>query len=206
MKKLLSLGILLMLVLLCAGCALGVTRAPGGVPQPAVQTLGLVKFTFPVYRQASDREDQFVLWLEDPCTGTHFKTLAVTSYTATQGFKKDPGILPVWEQHAGIAFMTGPREKDVNAMLVATPPAGMRTYLWYCDNDAGTEAMPAQTYHYYLEGNSKKAAHVLYAGTITIGSQPDQSQGLAETVQGVQPQVVGTIHATFFPRGSRQAF
>lgn len=57
MKKLLYLGILLVLVLLCASCALGVKRAPGGVPKPAVQTLGLVKFTFPVYRQAFDRED-----------------------------------------------------------------------------------------------------------------------------------------------------
>ncbi|MCH4158324.1 MAG: hypothetical protein LKF34_07000 [Acidaminococcaceae bacterium] len=203
MKKLLRLGCLLVLLLVCAGCALGVvTRAPGGVPKPSVPTLGLVKFTFPVHRQAGDREDQYALWLENPRTGTHFKTLAVTSYVATQGFKKDPGILPVWEQHAGIVFMIGPREKDVNVMLVPTPPSGTRTYLWYCDNDAGTEAMPAGTYRYYLEGNSRKKAHVLYAGSITIGTKPDRSQALAETVTGVQPQVVGTVQAAFIPCGS----
>jgi hypothetical protein len=69
---------------------LGRATRPGGVPKPAVKTLGLVKFTIPVVRQGSDREDQFALWLEDPRTGTHFKTLAVTTYVATEGFKKDP--------------------------------------------------------------------------------------------------------------------
>jgi hypothetical protein len=199
MLKLLKFACNLCLLLLCTGCALGVQRAPGGVPKPAVKTLGLVKFTIPVVRQGSDREDQFALWLEDPRTGTHFKTLAVTTYVATEGFKKDPGILPVWEQHSGIAFMTGAQQKDVNAMLIATPPTGTANYIWYADNDAGTEAMPPQTYHYYLEGSSRKRHHVLYTGSITIGSKPAQSTGVDESVTGPGPRLVGGITAEFLP-------
>ena len=124
MLKLLKFTCYLCLLLLCAGCGLGVKRAPGGVPKPAVKTLGMVKFTIPLTRQGSDRDDQFALWLEDPRTGTHFKTLAVTTYVATEGFKKDPGILPVWEQHSGIAFMTGAQQKDVNAIAIPVKQGG----------------------------------------------------------------------------------
>ena len=59
----------------------------------------------------------------------------------------------------GAGTLTGAQQKDVNAMLVATPSSGTVTYIWYADNDAGTEAMPAQTYSYYLEGSSKKENH-----------------------------------------------
>ena len=199
MFKLLKFTCYICLFLLCTGCSLNVKRAPGSVPKPAVKTLGMVKFTIPVSRQGSDWEDQFALWLEDPRTGTHFKTLAVTTYVATEGFKKEPGHLPVWEQHSGIAFMTGAQQKDVNAMLVATPSSGTVTYIWYADNDAGTEAMPAQTYSYYLEGSSKKENHVLYTGTIPSGGKPSHSRGLDESVTGTQPRLVDGVTAEFLP-------
>jgi hypothetical protein len=95
--------------------------------------------------------------------------------------------------------MTGAQQKDVNAMLIATPPTGTANYIWYADNDAGTEAMPPQTYHYYLEGSSRKRHHVLYTGSITIGSKPAQSTGVDESVTGPGPRLVGGITAEFLP-------
>lgn len=181
------------------GCALSVKRAPGSVPKPAVKTLGRVEFTVPFVRQGADREDQFALWLENPETGSHFKTLTVTAYTATTGFKTNPGILPVWEQRSGIAGMTGAQQKDVNAMLVATPETGILTYIWYGDNDAGTEAMPAGIYHYFLESTVKKQNHVIYHGVITLGKQPNKSEGIKEAVTGVQNKLVSGIQAEFKP-------
>lgn len=205
LKKLIVLVTFASLVLATGCSSLIVKRAPGGVPKPAVQTLGRVEFTIPFTRRGGDNGDQFALWLEDPKTGSHFKTLAVTTYTATIGYKKDPGALPTWEQSSGIATMTHQQQKDVNAMLTATPPSGNHTWIWYCDNDAGTEAMPAGDYNYYLESSTNHENHVLYMGSITIGDKEVDSIGLPLSGSTYARAVVGGITAHFIPQGQKSS-
>lgn len=195
-RKTLSIIVLLLMIVLLAGAK--VQRAPGSVSRPPVPTYGYVVFTIPLQRQGLDEEDQFALWLETEA-GLHFKTLAVTDYAAIKGLRDKTHTLPVWEEQSRTGDFSQTQFRDVNAMTIDTPDSGVRRYIWYCDNDAGTKAMKPGKYRYLLESTVAGKDHVVYVGEIKIGTKSDFSRGLPVAVAGTDNQLVAGISARFVP-------
>jgi hypothetical protein len=196
MRNIVSFIVLIVLVVILSGAK--IERAPGSVSRPPVPTYGYVVFTIPLQRQGTDEEDQFALWLET-AEGQHFKTLAVTDYAAIKGLKDRTHTLPVWEEQSRTGDFTQTQFRDVNAMTISTPDSGLRQYIWYCDNDAGTKAMKPGKYRYLLESTVAGKDHVVYVGEIEIGTQSSASHGLQVAVAGVENPMVAGISARFVP-------
>jgi len=161
MKKLFLLFVLMVLVLIGA----------------AAQSAAEISFTYA--RQSGSASNQFAVWIEDT-NGQLIKTLYVTKWTASNGYKTRPTSIPLWIKKTNRAEMT---VSQVDAVSGATPRAGTLSYTWDGTNSRGA-AVPAGDYILVLEGTLRWENQVYYRAPIALGKGSASAKVSVEYVSG----------------------
>lgn len=134
--------------------------------------LGQVEISFDYNRADRDyANNQFAVWIED-LDGNLIKTLFVTHFTVTKGWKTRKEALPTWRKKANISHL---EKKDVDTISGATPKGGRLYFTWETDQDDGS-FVPARDYNYLVECNYYWEDTVLYKGMIQLGKNEDSSK------------------------------
>ena len=118
MKKKLLLTIFI-IVLLFSGCA------SKNDPTPQFEGRG-VQISFDYLKKSGYSSNQFAIWVED-ADGNLIKTLFVTEYTASGGWKTREQSLPAWVKLANPNNMS---KNELDAICTATPSSGKVTIYW----------------------------------------------------------------------------
>lgn len=113
MTKIISFGLLMFLL-------------AGVRPAFAKDTqLGQVEISFDYNRADRDyANNQFAVWIED-LDGHLVRTLFVTKFTATKGWKTRKETLPTWKEKSNISQL---KKDEVDAIAGATPLAQQITF------------------------------------------------------------------------------
>ncbi len=159
--------------------------------------LGTVQISFDYNRAERDyANNQFAVWIED-MDGNLVKTLFVTRFVATRGWKVREEAVPVWQKKSRISSLS---RSEVDAISGATPPAQRLIFRWDGE-DANGVRFPAGLYRYCVEANYYWEARVLYRGTIQLGDTEDQSSAKAEytTADARNYSIVENVSAAFIP-------
>lgn len=140
-------------------------------PTDTAGQIGTLEISFMYNRQEKDyANNQFAVWIED-VDGNYIKTLYVTRFTATKGYKKREESLPRWVKASGISSLS---KKQVDAFTSATPKRGSLTYIWD-GRDEDDHFVEAGEYHYFVEGTILWENGVTYSGRITLGDEEADS-------------------------------
>ena len=123
-KKLTVLTMLSLCIVIFSGC--GNEKAPAksaaNMPKNNIVTPGKVDITFNYDKQQGMGSNQFAVWIED-ANGKYIKTLGVTKFVATKGYKTREQALVNWVKKAQRSELT---DKQVEAITTATPSTGKR--------------------------------------------------------------------------------
>jgi hypothetical protein len=130
----------------------------------------LVEISLTFNRRSGIAANQFAVWIED-ASGKYIKTLYVTKFVATGGWKSRPEAVPGWVAKSGIGAGTV-TVADVSSG--ATPKSGPLTYVWDC-TDAGGKAVPSGDYRFVAEGTIFWKDAVSYNGVISVGDKENSS-------------------------------
>lgn len=159
------------------------------------RALGKIEISFDYNRVQKDyANNQFAVWLED-AEDRLVKTLFVTQFTATKGWKKRKEALPVWREKVKAA---GLQRVEVEAISGATPKAGPLQFSWELVSD--TPLAPG-VYTYFVECNYYWEDVVLYSGKIRVGDKSDKSSGQAHysTENAENYSIIENVRGRYIP-------
>lgn len=184
MKKLVLLNICALL--LCCACA---SPTPVETPDGAY-----VSISFTYVKQSGYASNQFAVWIEDT-DGGFVKTLYATRFTANGGWKDRSDALPEWISRSGLA-----EKGNVDAVSGATPKGGDLAYFWDCTDENG-ELVSDGVYLFFVEGNLRWEARVLYWGEIEVGSDAVDATASAEFFgENIEERnMLGSVRAVYSP-------
>lgn len=209
------LFLVLVIILLFSGCAGRLDSAPTASEPPAVAASGApaeetaaaatasgtvsgqVDITLNYLHRSGIASNQFVVWIEDS-DGSFIKTLFVTRFTASGGWKSRPDALPVWVSRSGLSGGTAPA---ADATSGATPKSGQLAFAWDCTDKDG-QPVPAGEYHFLVEGTIFWKDAVLYEGVITVGSGESTAQAEAShtTEEAKKSDMITGVEAVYSPK------
>lgn len=158
---------------------------------------GRVEVTFDYNRAERDyANNQFAVWVEEQ-DGTFVRTLFVTEFTATKGWKIRKEALPTWKKKANLSLLA---KEGVDAISGATPKAGRLAFSWDGKRADGSFVPPGD-YTYFVECNYYWQDTVLYKGTIRVGTQKDTSKAEARfsTESAKNYTIIENVAAEFTP-------
>lgn len=128
----------------------------------AVPAHNVVTISFTFNRTKTIASNQFAVWIED-AGGKLVKTLFVTNFTASGGWKARPDAIPGWTGKSGIS--SGAKADTHSG---ATPKSGPLTYIWDGTDENG-KAVPAGDYKFFVEGTIFWKDDVTYSGAVRLG-------------------------------------
>lgn len=141
-------------------------------------TPNTLEISFPYVRQSGSSNNQFAVWIESD-SGEYIKTLSVTKYTATKGYKVQENAIPTWVKKSNISKK---KTKEIDAVTEATPKSGDMVYIWDLKDKDGAE-IPKGSYKFVVEGTTSLTSRITYSGKIEIGGE--------EATVKAEPQYVG---------------
>jgi hypothetical protein len=152
--------------------------------QTAAQTAAAAQVIigFDYQSQPGSASNQFAVWIED-ANGNLTKTLYVTKYTATGGYKNRPDSIFNWVAKAELAAMS---KCQVDAIAGATPKSGKLAYVWDLTDSDGN-AVPSGSYTFVVEGTLRWKNYVLFGGTIVVGGENTVATAVANAVANAEP-------------------
>lgn len=172
-RKILTVQLIICMTLIFVAC--GNKESSQKLERNTPNTL---EVSFPYVRQSGSSNNQFAVWIESD-SGEYIKTLSVTKYTATKGYKVQENAIPTWVKKSNISK---DKTKEIDAVTEVTPKSGEMVYIWDLKDKDGTEVSKG-TYKFVVEGTTSLTSRILYSGEIEIG-------GDEVTVKG-EPQYVG---------------
>ncbi|MEA4870271.1 MAG: DUF2271 domain-containing protein [Christensenella sp.] len=125
---------------------------------------GKMTVSFNYLAQDGYASNQFAVWVENS-EGAFVKTLYVTRFTASGGFRKRPDAIPLWVERSGAATL-----ERVDATSSATPKSGPLAFNWDL-TDASGERVPDGTYRYFVEGTLRWKNSVRFTGEMTLNGE-----------------------------------
>lgn len=158
---------------------------------------GRVEISFDYNRADRDyANNQFAVWIED-LKGNLIKTLFVTKFTATKGWKIRKEALPTWKKKANISAL---KKEEVDAISGATPKAQRLFFIWE-ERSGDSSFLPSGEYNYFVECNYFWEDTVLYAGRIRVGSMRDINRAAARysTENAHNYNIIENVAAKFIP-------
>lgn len=136
---------------------------------------GRVEISFDFNRADRDyANNQFAVWIED-LEGNLVRTLFVTKFTATKGWKIRKETLPTWKKKANISYL---KKDDIDTISGATPKAGRLIFTWE-EKNGDSSFLPSGDFKYFVECNYYWEDTVLYSGKIRVGNNKDTSKAVA---------------------------
>jgi len=202
MRRLITAGAVIMLLLSLCACSASNNQAETRAPAP-----NTVEITFDYAKQSGFASNQFAVWIED-ADGNLVKTLYVTRYMANGGYKNRPDIVPVWREKSDPASMT---KSEIDAITGATPKQGTLSYTWDLTDTKGNAVLPG-VYSFFVEGSLRWKNRVLYSGVIAVGGQSPitatanaafvyESSGNQPALTDASPEtaMIGPVTANFVP-------
>ena len=126
-----------------------------------------IEVTFDYQRQKGAGSNQFAVWIED-AQGNLVKTLAVTQYTSTGGWRLRNSSLSHWQEIANPLHMT---MEEIDAVSGATPrQSGTYRVIWdYTDQDGNP--VPDGEYICKLEAALFFTSYALYEGSFPTANE-----------------------------------
>lgn len=164
-KTVFLLAIVTTALLLVSGCA----AAPAAQVQ---RDNDIVAVSFDFMKQDGYASNQYAVWVQD-ANGKLVKTLFVTNFAASGGYKKRPDAIPVWvERSAASAGVP-------DGVSGATPQTGSLRYVWDLTDQDGARVSDG-TYTLFVEGTLRWKNQVLYSGEIVLDGNATSVEGKAE--------------------------
>lgn len=120
-----------------------------------------IEIEFQYKRISGIASNQYAIWVEDE-NGQYMKTIFVTRFTATKGWKTRPEALPDWVIKSGI------KSKDkavVDVISGATPKTGVLKYYWDFTDEKNHE-VPDGQYTILIEGSIRWGSKVIYKAIV----------------------------------------
>ncbi|MDD4320260.1 MAG: DUF2271 domain-containing protein [Acidaminococcaceae bacterium] len=197
-RKLITVIMLGVCVLFLGGCGnekLSVKHTDKPL-QKGVIALGKVDITFNYLKQGGFGSNQFAVWIEDS-KGNYIKTLGVTKFVATKGYKTREMALANWVK---IAKRTDMNAQQVEAITNATPSTGMQTYEWNC-TDAKGKPVEAGEYRYVVEATRYMEDYDIFSGKILVGKKKVASRAEMKAVGDTEKNksMLTDVQAEFTP-------
>ncbi len=164
--------------------------------QKDIMTLGKVNIIFNYVKQGGFGSNQFAVWIED-ARGNYIKTLGVTKFVATKGYKTREMALANWVK---IAKRTDMNAQQVEAITNATPSTGMQTYEWNC-TDATGKPVKAGEYRYVVEAARYMENYDIFSGKILVGKTQVSSRAEMKAVGDTEKNkaMLTDVKAEFIP-------
>ena len=155
-----------------------------------------VEISFPYVKQKGTASNQFAVWIEDE-TGEYVKTLFVTKFTATKGYKSREDAIPTWVEKSKISEE---KTKEIDSVTGATPKSGDMVYTWDLKDKDGKDA-PKGTYNFYVEGTTRWQSRILYSGEIEIGGNKItvKAEPKYSTDEAKESDMIGEVNAVYNP-------
>ncbi len=117
-----------------------------------------VMITFDFNRIKTRGSNQFAVWVADS-DGKFIKTLYVTSFTGSGGYKKRPASISKWSNIYS--------ETNLDAVTMATPASKSKIeIMWNYEDSNGNHLPKNEKYEIFIEGTSSPGNDVLYKATI----------------------------------------
>lgn len=130
-----------------------------------------VKISYKLNRISKLGSNQLAIWIEDE-SGNIIKTLFVTRFTSTGGYKKRAQALRSWVRKYNLSARS---QKEIDAITSATQRAGIHTIVWDCKDENGTPVKDGK-YYYIIEGNIYFDNIVNARGEIIVGRQKNSTR------------------------------
>ena len=127
-----------------------------------------IEISFLYSKVSGFSSNQYAIWVENE-NGDYIKTIYVTKFTATKGWKTRPEAIPVWVKKSNISKIG---KKQVDLISGATPKTGEQKYYWdFTDNNgkAVTDGKYTIVFEATFDGNSKDPSEVQYKAIIDKG-------------------------------------
>ena len=158
---------------------------------------GRVEISFDYNRAARDyANNQFAVWIED-LNGNLVKTLFVTEFTASKGWKIRKETLPTWKKKANLSTL---EKEDIDAISGATPKAQRLVFSWE-ETSGDRSVLSSGDYNYFVECNYYWEDTVLYSGRIRVGDKKNSSKAVAlfSTESAKKYTLIENVTAQFIP-------
>jgi hypothetical protein len=194
LKKVVLVSMLLICLGAFSGC--GNEKSASTTPKNDIVTLGKVDINFDYVKQQGMGSNQFAVWIED-AKGNYIKTLGVTKFVATKGYKTREMALLNWVKLAKRSEMNN---KEVEAITKATPNTGGQIYVWDC-TDANGKAVVAGEYRYVVEACRYMEDYDLFSGKVAVGKNTVTSKAEMKTVGDAlkNKSMITNVTAKFVP-------
>ena len=156
-----------------------------------------IEVTFNYQRQKGAGSNQFAVWIED-VQGNLVKTLAVTQYTSTGGWRLRKSSLSHWQEIADPLHMT---MKEIDAVSGATPrQSGTYRVIWdFTDQDGNP--VPDGEYTCKLEAALFFTSYALYEGSFPAADEaavicPDPQYSYEKSSY---KDMIGQVEMAYYP-------
>lgn len=156
-----------------------------------------IEISFDYERQGGAGSNQYAIWIED-ANGELVKTLAVTKYTSTGGWRLRKTSLSHWREIADPLHMS---MGEIEAVSGATPKtSGTYRVIWDFTDDKG-DPVPDGEYRCRMEAALFFSSYAMYEGTFTTG---DESVVIYPTPQYSYEQsshinMIGQVEMAYYP-------
>lgn len=156
-----------------------------------------IEVSFDYERQRGAGSNQFAVWIED-AEGNLVRTIAVTQYTSTGGWRLRKSSLSHWRK---IADPLNMNMEEIDAVSGATPKqSGTYRVIWDFTDDNGNP-VPDGTYICKLEAALFFSAYAMYEGAFTTAGeeivvQPSPRYSYPDSSY---VDMVGQVEMTYYP-------
>lgn len=162
-----------------------------------------IEVSFDYERQKGAGSNQFAVWIED-ADGNLVKTIAVTQYTSTGGWRLRKSSLSHWQEIADPLHMS---MEEIDAVSGATPrQSGTYRVIWDFTDDDGNP-VPDGTYVCKLEAALFFSAYALYEGVFTTAGEEIfiHPTPLYSCPNSSYVDMIGQVEMAYFPlKGAAQ--
>jgi len=160
---------LLIMILLNSSLLPAIEKAAERNANKSSNALGTLAISFD-FKRGDKGSNQYAIWVEDG-QGKLVRTIYVTNFTATGGYKSRPMCVPTWTSKANPSELT---EATIDGFTGATPAGGTQTYYWDGKDDAG-KMLPEGEYRFFIEGTLFRTDRVLFSGTVVLGTNKQEN-------------------------------
>lgn len=168
------------------------------VESPSTSVSGRrIEVTFDYQRQGGAGSNQFAVWIED-AQGDLVKTLAVTQYTSTGGWRLRKSSLSHWQEIADPLHMS---MEEIDAVSGATPKqSGTYRVIWDFTNQNGNP-VPDGEYRCKLEAALFFTSYALYDGSFTTTDEASVIQPSPQYSyeKSSYKDMIGHVEMAYYP-------
>lgn len=125
---------------------------------------GKLEISF-LFERDDAASSQYAVWVED-LAGKLVKTLYVTDFTTSGGFRRRSEGLPTWVSKADRSELS---QNLVEALAASTPKSGEKRYVWDGKDQSG-KSVEAGEYRFCVESSCRWSERSFFYGNLRVDS------------------------------------